>query len=269
MRKILFYLLLSLFAFAFLYPFLWMVSASLSEERSITNVTLWPVSLTLDHYIKLFQSIPISRSFLNSIFVATMVTFGVLVFSSMAGYALARHRFKGRNLLFYFLLFTMTLPFQLTLIPNYILMVQFGWTNSFAALIIPGLLNAFAILLFRQHFLSIPQDLIDAARIDGCNELRILFQVLWPVSVPTLITVGIITFMTTWNDVLWPIIVIREEKLMTMPQLVTLFAVGGRSMGQIGMKLASATLLALPIIIAYLIFQKHFIQSMAASGQKE
>ena len=269
MRKIIFYLLLCIFAFAFLYPFLWMVSASLSEERSITNVTLWPVSFTLDHYIKLFQSIPISGAFLNSIFVATLVTFGVLVFSSMAGYALARHRFKGRNLLFYFLLFTMTLPFQLTLIPNYILMVQFGWTNSFAALIIPGLLNAFAILLFRQHFLSIPQDLIDAARIDGCNELRILFQVLWPVSVPTLITVGIITFMTTWNDVLWPIIVIREEKLMTMPQLVTLFAVGGRSMGQIGMKLASATLLAMPIIIAYLIFQKHFIQSMAASGQKE
>jgi ABC-type glycerol-3-phosphate transport system permease component len=163
----------------------------------------------------------------------------------------------------------MTLPFQLTLIPNYILMVKFGWTNSFAALIVPGLLNAFAILLFRQQFLSIPQDLIDAARIDGCNEFRILFQVLWPVSVPTLITVGIITFMTTWNDVLWPIIVIREEKLMTMPQLVTLFAVGGRSLGQIGMKLASATLLALPIIITYLIFQKHFIQSMAASGQKE
>lgn len=269
MRKILLYILLSLFAFAFLYPFIWMVSASLSAERSITNVTLWPVAFTLDHYIKLFQSIPIWDSFLNSIFVAMLVTFGVLVFSSMAGYALARHRFKGRNVLFYFLLFTMTLPFQLTLIPNYILMVQFGWTNSFAALIIPGLLNAFAILLFRQHFLSIPQDLIDAARIDGCNEIRILFQILWPVSVPTLITVGIITFMTTWNDVLWPIIVIREEKLMTMPQLVTLFAVGGRSMGQIGMKLASATLLAMPIIIAYLIFQKHFIQSMAASGQKE
>ena len=269
MKKFFLYLLLSLCAFAFLYPFIWMISASLSEERSIAHVTLWPVAFSFNHYIKLFQSIPIARSLFNSIFVASLVTFGVLVFSSMVGYALARHRFRGRNLIFYFLLFTMTLPFQLTLIPNYILMVEFGWTNSFAALIIPGLLNAFAIILFRQHFLSIPQDLIDAARIDGCNEFRILFQVLWPVSVPTLITVGIITFMTIWNDVLWPIIVIREENLMTMPQLVTLFAVGGRSLGQIGMKLASATLLALPIIIAYLIFQKHFIQSMAASGQKE
>lgn len=269
MKKIILYILLSLFAFAFIYPFIWMVSASLSEERFIKDVFLWPVSFSLDHYIKLFQNIPIWGSLLNSVFVSAIVTFGVLVFSSMVGYALARHRFFGRNAIFYFLLFTMTLPFQLTLIPNYILMVQFGWTNSFAALIVPGLLNAFAVLLFRQHFLSIPQDLIDAARIDGCNEFRILFQVLWPVSVPTLITVGIITFMTSWNDVLWPIIVIREENMMTMPQLVTLWAVGGRSMGQIGMKLASATLLALPIIIAYLIFQKHFIQSMAASGQKE
>lgn len=269
MKKILLYIVLSLAAFAFLYPFIWMVSASLSEERSIANITLWPVDFTFIHYIKLFETIPIMRSLLNSVIVAAGVTFGVLVFSSMVGYALARHRFRGRNFIFYLIVFTMTLPFQLTLIPNYILMVEFGWTNSFAALIIPGLLNAFAILLFRQQFLSIPQDLIDAARIDGCNEFRILFQVLWPVSIPTLITVGIITFMTTWNDVLWPIIVIREENLMTMPQLVTLFAVGGRSMGQIGMKLASATLLATPIIIAYLIFQKYFIQSMASSGLKE
>src|SRR5688572_8199161 len=119
MKKILFYLLLCLSAFAFLYPFIWMVSASLSAERSINHVTLLPLSFTFVHYIKLFQSIPIWGSFLNSLFVALLVTFGVLVFSSMAGYALARHRFKGRNVLFYFLLFTMTLPFQLTLIPNY------------------------------------------------------------------------------------------------------------------------------------------------------
>lgn len=269
MKKVILYIILTIAAIAFLYPFIWMISASLSEERSITKLTLLPVDFTFTHYLQLFETIPIFRALLNSVFVAGLVTFGVLVFSSMVGYALARHRFKGRNLIFYLIIFTMTLPFQLTLIPNYILMVKFGWTDTFAALIVPGLLNAFAILLFRQHFLTIPQDLIDAARIDGCSELRILFQILWPVSVPTLITVGIITFMTTWNDVLWPIIVIRDEKLMTMPQLVTLFAVGGRSMGQIGMKLASATLLAMPIIIAYLIFQKYFIQSMATSGQKE
>ncbi|HJW29066.1 MAG TPA: carbohydrate ABC transporter permease [Saprospiraceae bacterium] len=269
MKKIIRYIILLMAALAFLYPFVWMISASFSEERSIEYITFLPVHFTIDHYRRLFESIPIIHSLINSIIVSGSVTFGVLIFSSMVGYALAKHRFRGRNLIFYLIIFTMTLPFQLTIIPTYILMVKLNWTNTFLALIVPGLLNAFAIILFRQHFMTIPQDLIDAARIDGCSEWRILFQILWPVSGPTLITVGIITFMTTWNDVLWPIIVMRTEKLMTMPQLVTLFAVGGRSMGQIGMKLASATLLAAPIITAYMFFQKYFIQSMAASGQKE
>jgi len=269
MRKAILYIILIIAALIFLYPFLWMISASFSEERSMEFISFFPVDFTLDHYVRLFQNIPILRSLVNSIIVSSAVTMGVLVFSSMAGYALARHSFKGRNLIFYLIIFSMTLPFQLTIIPTYVLMVKLSWTNTFLALIIPGVVNAFAILLFRQHFISIPQDLIDAARIDGCSEFRILFQILWPVSVPTIITVGIITFMTTWNDVLWPIIVMRTEKLMTMPQLVTLFAVGGRSLGQIGIKLASATLLAMPILIAYAFFQKYFIQSMAASGQKE
>jgi ABC-type glycerol-3-phosphate transport system permease component len=269
MKRIVFYILLSFAALAFLYPFVWMISASFSEERSIEHVALWPVDFTVDHYERLFDSIPILRALLNSILVSSLVTFGVLVLCSMVGYALARHTFRGRQFIFYFLIFTMTLPFQLTLIPNYILMVKLELTNTIAALIVPGLLNAMAILLFRQHFLTIPQDLIDASRIDGCSEWRILFQILWPISVPTLVTVGILTFMTTWNDVLWPIIVMRDEDWMTMPQLVTLYAVGGRSMGQIGIKLASATLLAAPIIIAYIFFQKYFIQSLASSGQKE
>jgi len=269
MKKVFFYLVLSIGAFAFIYPFIWMISASLSSERGLADLTFFPIDFTFKNYVQLVESIPIFRALLNSVVVAGAVTTGVLVFGSMVGYALAKHRFRGRNFLFYVIIFTMTLPFQITLIPNYILMVEFGWVNTFAALIMPALLNAFAILLFRQHFMTIPQDLIDAAKIDGCGELRILFQVLWPISIPTLVTVGIITFMSSWNDVLWPIIVIRDENLMTMPQLVTLFAVGGRAMGQLSVKLASATMLAMPIIITYLIFQKYFIQSMASSGLKE
>jgi ABC-type glycerol-3-phosphate transport system permease component len=269
MKKLIRYILLWLGAIVFLYPFIWMLSASFTSERSISKLVFFPIDFTLSNYAQLIESIPIFRSLLNSIIVAGSITLGVLVFSSMVGYALAKHRFKGRDLIFYIVIFTMTLPFQITLIPNYILMVEFGLTDTLAALIIPGLLNAFAIILFRQHFMTIPQALLDAARIDGCGELRILFKILWPISIPTLVTVGIITFMTAWNDVLWPIIVIREEEWMTMPQLVTLFAVGGRSMGQLGVKLASATMLAAPIIIAYLFFQKYFIQSMASSGLKE
>jgi ABC-type glycerol-3-phosphate transport system permease component len=187
----------------------------------------------------------------------------------MIGYALSRLQFRGRNIIFFIIIFTMTLPFQITLIPQYIIMVKFGWVDTYLALIVPYLINSFAIILFRQHFMSIPQDLIDAARIDGCSEFQILFKILWPNSIPAIVTVGIITFMTSWNEVLWPLIVIRAEKLMTMPQLVTLFVVGGRAESQLGVKLASATLLALPILIAYSFFQRYFIQSMASTGLKE
>ncbi len=130
------------------------------------------------------------------------------------------------------------------------------------------MVSALAIIMFRQYFQNIPQDIIDAARIDGCGELRIIFQIIWPISIPTLVTVGIITFMTIWNEVLWPLIVIRESALMTMPQLVTIFAVGGAAESQLGVQLAAATLLALPVIIAYAFFQKYFIESVATSGLK-
>ena len=269
MKKVILYSVLIVGAVIFMYPFIWMVSATLTPDNEIGKLVLLPSKILLKSYQQVFAKIPITRAFLNSMFVTLSITAGVLVFSSMVGYALSRLQFHGRNLIFYIIIFTMTLPFQITLIPQYILMVEFGWVDTYLALIIPYLMNAFAIILFRQHFMSIPQDLIDAARIDGCSEFQILFRILWPNSIPALITVGIITFMTSWNEVLWPLIVIREEKLMTMPQLVALFVVGGRAESQLGVKLAAATLLALPIVIAYAFFQRYFIQSMASTGLKE
>ncbi len=269
MKRIIFYILLIAGALIFLYPFIWMVLASLSPENQIGNLTFLPTSLTIESYAQMLSKIPIGRSFINSLFVSSAVTAGVLVFGSMVGYALSKLEFRGRNLIFYVIIFTMTLPFQITLIPQYILMVKFGWVDTYLALIIPYLMNALAIIMFRQYFKSIPQDLIDAARIDGCGELKIIFKILWPNSIPALITIGIITFMASWNEVLWPLIVIRNDKLMTMPQLVTLFAVGGANESQLGVKLAAATMLALPIVIAYLFFQRYFIQSMASTGIKE
>ncbi|GJM35203.1 MAG: sugar ABC transporter permease [Saprospiraceae bacterium] len=269
MKKILIYSFLSLAAVTFLYPFYWMIVASLSPESEIGELLFLPSEFTLDSYLQMFSKIPIGRALLNSIFVATLTTGGVIVFSSMVGYALALMEFKGRNLIFYIIIFTMTLPFQITLIPNYITMVTLNLVDTYAALVLPFLLNAFAILLFRQAFLGIPPALLDAARVDGCSEFRILFQVLFPNIIPTIVIVGILTFMNSWNEVLWALIVIREENLMTMPQMVTLFSVGGRADSQLGVKLASAVLLALPIMIAYSFFQKYFIQSMASSGLKD
>lgn len=242
---------------------------SFAPENEIGSLTLLPDSYTLSSYAQMLDKIPIGGAFINSLIVASSITFGVLVFGSMIGYALSKLQFKGRNLIFYIIIFTMTLPFQITLIPQYIIMVKFGWIDTYLALIVPYLINALSIIMFRQYFKSIPDSLIDAARIDGCNELQIIFRILWPNSMPAIITIGIITFMASWNEVLWPLIVIRDESLMTMPQLVTLFAVGGRAESQLGVKLASAVMLALPIIVAYLFFQKYFIQSMASAGIKE
>ncbi|MHB1688996.1 MAG: carbohydrate ABC transporter permease [Ignavibacteriaceae bacterium] len=269
MKKFLLYIFLTIAALSFLYPFVWMLIASLSPENQIGNLTFIPTSLSFESYKEMLSKIPIARAFFNSIFVASCVTFGVLVFGSMVGYALSRLEFKGRNLIFFIIIFTMTLPFQITLIPQYILMVKFGWVDTYWALTVPFLMNALGIIMFRQYFKTIPQDLIDAARIDGCGDLQIIFKILWPNSIPALVTIGILTFMASWNEVLWPLIVIRDEHLMTMPQLVTLFAVGGAADSQLGVKLAAATLLALPIMLAYLFFQKYFIQSMASTGIKE
>ncbi len=269
MKKALIYIFLSLAAVTFLYPFYWMIVASLSPESEIGGLLFLPTEFTFDSYLQMFSKIPIGRALLNSILVATLTTAGVIFFSAMVGYALAQMEFKGRNLIFYIIIFTMTLPFQITLIPNYITMVTLNLVDTYAALVLPFLLNAFAILLFRQAFMSIPKALIDAARVDGCSEFRILFQVLFPNIIPTIVIVGILTFMNSWNEVLWALIVIRDEHLMTMPQMVTLFSVGGRADSQLGVKLASAVLLALPIMIAYAFFQKYFIQSMASSGLKE
>lgn len=269
MKKWIIYIVLLVGAVMFMYPFYWMIVASLAPSSDISSLTFLPSSLSLNNYTQMLSKIPIGRAFINSLIVSICVTLGVLIFSSMVGYALAKLTFKGRDLIFYIIIFTMTLPFQITLIPQYIIMVKFNWTDTYLALIVPYMMNALGIILFRQHFKTIPEDLIDAARIDGCNETRILFRILWPNSVPTLVTVSILTFMATWNEVLWPLIVIRAEKLMTMPQMVTLFAVGGRSESQLGMKLAAAAMLAIPILLAYSFFQRYFIQSMATTGLKE
>lgn len=268
MKRYWIYLILTVAGITFLYPFLWMFSASLKPELEIGSIGLWSNHFSLNNYRTVMAKIPIVRALLNSIFVSGCVTASVLLFGSMVGYALARLRFRGRDLILAVILFTMVIPFQITLIPMYILMVKFGWVDTYLSLIVPGMVTAFSILLFRQFFMDIPQDLIDAARIDGCGEFTILFRIIWPLSKPVLITVGIITFMTSWNDVLWPLIVIRNEKLMTMPQLVTIFAVGGQAEGQLGLTLAAATLLAVPIVLVYSFFQRYFIESMASTGLK-
>jgi ABC-type glycerol-3-phosphate transport system permease component len=268
-QNILIYVILGVAAITFIYPFLWMIGASFASMQEIGKMSLWPAHPTWHNFTTMVQKIPIWRSLFNSLLVAAFTTSLVVITGSVVGYALAKMRFKGRQLIFYVIVFTMSLPFQVTLIPNYITIVNLRLVDTYAGLIIPFAISAFAILMFRQAFQGLPQALIDAARMDGCNEMQIIFKILWPNIKPTIVTVAILSFIGSWNEVLWPLIVIRNEQLMTMPQLVTLFAVGGRADAQLGVKIAAAVLLALPVIIAFLFFQKHFIQSMASTGLKD
>src|SRR5258705_447983 len=177
----------------------------------------------------------------------------------------SRLSFRGRPVLNAATLAVLLVPGQLTLIPLYTLIVQLGWIDTYTALIAPYLFNATAILMLRQFFLQIPQSLIDAARMDGMSEMRILFTIFWPLSKPVLSIVAIFTFMGSWNEVLWPLLVVREAHLMTLPQLLTVFALGGGA-GSVGVSLASAMALLVPIVGAYAFLQRTFIESMAGAG---
>src|SRR4051812_15349798 len=210
-------------ALRFLYPFAWMIGASLTPRQDAGSMVLWAKHPGLENFAIMTGKIPIVHALLNSLFVALVTTSLVLITGSTVGYALARLRFRGRQFIFYIIVFTMSLPFQITLIPNYITMVNLHLIDTYLALIIPFSVSAFAILMFRQAFQGLPQALIDAARLDGCSELTIIFRILWPNIRSTIITVTILSFIGSWNEVLWPLIVIRKEPLMTMPQLVTLF----------------------------------------------
>ncbi|MER3524244.1 MAG: sugar ABC transporter permease [Ignavibacteria bacterium] len=268
MQRTLTYLMLVLGAVLFTYPFLWMIAGSFKPELEVSTLSLVSSRMTIESYKAVLTKIPLGRAFFNSILVSATVTTSVVLFGSLVGYALAKLRFVGSKVLFVVILFTMMIPFHIVIIPQYILMVKLGWTDSYLGLIAPTMMSAFSIMLFRQFFQSVPTALIDAARIDGCSELRILFHLVWPLSRPVIVTVAILTFMTSWNEVLWPLMVVRERSLMTMPQLVTLFTIGGEAESQLGALLAAATLLSLPVIIAYAFFQRYFIESMATSGLK-
>ena len=209
------------------------------------------------------------RNIFNSLVVASIVTMTTVFLSALTGYGLAKFHFRGRYAVFMMILATMMIPFEAMIIPSFIIIVKLGWLNTYLPLIIPMAASAFGIFFLRQYIKTIPDELMDAARIDGCSYFGIYYRVLLPTIKPAMVTLAIFIFKIAWNQFLWPLIVIRNENLMTMPQLVTLFSVGGRAESQLGVKLASATMLALPIVIAYVFFQRYFIQSMATTGLKE
>jgi len=268
-RRALLYVALALAAATFIYPFLWMAGTTLKPRNEVGTLGVVPHAPTLDNYAVLLSRAPVGRAMLNSVLVATAITVSVLVLGSIAAYAMARLEFPGRRALNTLTVAVLLVPGQLTLIPTYALVVELGWIDSYAGLIVPFLFNPTAILILRQFFLQVPRSLVDAARLDGMGELRILFTIFWPLAKPALATVGLVTFMGSWNEVLWPLLVVRDQALMTMPQLVTVFSLGGGAgPGAIAVKLAAAMVLVLPIVAVYAFLQRYFIESMAGAGVK-
>ncbi|GAA3598248.1 carbohydrate ABC transporter permease [Kribbella ginsengisoli] len=260
---------LSLGAMAMILPFVWMIATSLSRQANISmprDPSFWPPDPSLFNYRVASANLPVARLYLNSIIVAGGSTIGYLLFSSMTGYAFAKGRFRGKSVLFIAFLSTLLIPFETRMIPLYLLMKKLALTDTLAALIVPFLVGGFGTFLLRQHITTIPDDLIDAARIDGAGEFRIFWTIILPLCKSALAALAIVNVIWRWNDVLWPLLVITTRENQTLTQGL---AAAGRASGVFpGVALATAVLAVGPVIIAYLILQRHIIRGVATSGLK-
>ncbi|MGJ9385753.1 carbohydrate ABC transporter permease [Salipaludibacillus sp. CF4.18] len=269
MKKILFYLILIVGAFVMLVPFLWMISTSIKStgEIMVFPPEFIPKEPTLDNYKAVTEKFPMMRFLWNSLLVAVLTTIGQIIFSSMAGYAFARMQFKGRDKLFLLYLATMMVPAQVTMIPQFILMKEFGWLDSYQALIIPTMFAVFGTFLMRQAMLSIPRELEEAAFMDGANHFQVFLNVCLPLIKPAIATLTIFTFMQSWNNFLWPLIVISSRDLATLPLGLSLLQ--GRWGTDWALMMSGVVISVIPILAVYLFAQKYFIQGMTMSGMKE
>jgi ABC-type glycerol-3-phosphate transport system permease component len=269
--KVLLYLILIVGLFIFLFPFYQMVIGSFKSEVEIftTRPSFLPERFKLDNYNNLFTHLPFARNVFNSFFVSSSSTLFTLFFCSLAGFTFAKHKFPGRDFLFSMLLITMMLPGQVTLIPLFILMRRLNWINTYYPLIIPGAASAFGIFLMRQYTLSsIPDDLIDAARIDGCSEFGIYAKIGLPIILPGLTALGILTFMGSWNSFLWPLIVLNDFKMYTIPIALSLLQSAVRGEILYGSVFAGATIGTFPLLVIFLIFQRQFVSGILAGALK-
>ena len=250
-------------------PFVWMISTSFNTDQAIfTKVPQWiPKHPTIEQYTKLFSSINFLQHFKNSVVIAVSITFVSLFFNSLAGYAFAKYRFPGKEKLFTLLLATMMIPGQVTMMPVFLILKNLGLLNTYLGLIIPAAGGVFGVFLMKQFMLSIPNELIESARMDGCSEFRIYWQIILPLSKPVLATLGIFTFMGTWNDFLWPLIVMIREEMYTLP--VALANLNGQHSTEYALLMAGAVIVIAPIVLLFLLAQKYIIQGIATSGLKE
>jgi multiple sugar transport system permease protein len=249
-------------------PLLWMVSASFmpTGEANTFPPRILPSAPTLAHYRDLFTRLEVGRYFLNSTFLAFAVTTISLLFNSMAGYAFAKLRFRGRDPLFRALLSGLVIPVQVAMLPLFLLLKEMGLVNTYGGVIVPAMAGIFGIFLIRQYALSIPDDLLDAARVDGASEFRIYWSVMLPLCTPILVTLGIFTFLAVWNDFMWPLIVLTDDSMYTLP--VALANLVGEHVQDTELMMAGAVLTVLPVLLLFLALQRYYIQGIMLGSVK-
>lgn len=251
------------------YPLVWMLLASLmpTGEAQSLPPRFWPSRFTFEHYAELFERLNLARYFGNSLLVASAVTVLSVIINSLAGYALAKLRFAGRDGIFHLLMAGLVIPAQVAMIPLFLFMKQLGLINSYWAVILPASASIFGIFLVRQYALSIPDALLDAARIDGASEGRIYWTVVLPLLRPILVTLGVFTFMVTWNDFMWPLVALIDGDLRTLP--VALAILSGEHVQDTELMMAGSVLTLLPVLILFILVQRYYIAGITAGSLKE
>jgi len=254
---------------AMLVPFLWMIMTSLRTDAEAfawpPRMISWP--LRWENYPEAWKIAPFGRFFLNSLIVSVCVTAGSLTVNSLAAFGFAKYEFRGRNALFLGLLATLMIPSQVTMIPSFLLLKQLAWLDTYTGLIVPGLAGAFGIFFLRQYMLTIPDDYLDAARMDGASEYRIFGQIVVPLAKPAIATLGVFTFLGAWNDFLGPLIVVKSDDMRTLPLAISALSAGHYVMSW-PLLMAGASFVVIPVLIVYFLAQRYFVDGIALGGLK-
>jgi len=263
------YLVLTVGLILMIIPFLWMVISSIKPEAEVRAIppTWWPRTVTLENYESLFRRLDFPVYFLNSTLVALAVTVGNVMFGAMLGYALAKLDFPGKRAMFALVLVTLMIPGVVTFVPLFILTTNMGLTNTLTGMFLPFLAGPVGVFLMRQFISGLPDELIQAARVDGAGELRIFFSVILPLCGPALATLGILTFLSSWNNFLWPLVVAQTEDKYTLPVALALYSVG-QNATQYGLLLAGAVVVVIPVITVFLVLQRYIMQGISMTGIK-
>jgi len=267
-RKVCYYAVAITLVVIAMIPFLWMISTSFKSRGALMSIPIeWiPKEPTWDAYIKVFSKFPFAKTIGNSLFISVSYTVITLISASMAAFAFAKLRFPGNNLLLSGYLATMMIPTQVTMIPLFVIMNRMGLTDTYASVIMPSIFRPFAVFLLVQQMRAIPNDFLDAARIDGAGVFRVYSQVALPLCIPSLATLSITTFMESWNDYLWPLLMLSDKNKMTLP--IALSTLNGQYNTEYNVLMAGSLIAMIPIIIIYIIAQKQFKDGMMAGGIK-